>query len=128
MQVQTNQQLPVSFRYDAQGLPISYTNPLGATWQYSFDAQRNLTDPLGNQWQYDYNPQGRLIRETSPEGNTTQLDWNKACQLMQVQTNQQLPVSFRYDAQGRISQRISHQEEGTPDLIRRWFYHEPMDR
>ncbi|WP_157834655.1 RHS repeat domain-containing protein, partial [Oceanospirillum beijerinckii] len=47
---------------------------------------------------------------------------------MQVQTNQQLPVSFRYDAQGRISQRISHQEEGTPDLIRRWFYHDSSPR
>ncbi|WP_028301810.1 DUF6531 domain-containing protein, partial [Oceanospirillum beijerinckii] len=120
-----------SYEYDDQGLPVSYTNPLGAAWQYSFDAQRNLrslTDPLGNQWRYDYNPQGRLIRETSPEGNTTQLDWNQACQLMQVQTNQQLPVSFRYDAQGRISQRISHQEEGTPDLIRRWFYHDSSPR
>ncbi|WP_036566798.1 RHS repeat domain-containing protein, partial [Oceanospirillum beijerinckii] len=41
---------------------------------------------------------------------------------MQVQTNQQLPVSFRYDAQGRISQRITHLEDSEKPNIRTWYY------
>ncbi|WP_028301903.1 hypothetical protein, partial [Oceanospirillum beijerinckii] len=55
--------------------------------------------------------------ETSPEGNTTQLDWNQACQLAQLQVGNHQPLSIQRD---RLGQELSRSNPLGFNLKQQW--------
>jgi RHS repeat-associated protein len=70
---------------DAQGRPLTITDPLGHTMRYSYDANGNLetaTDSNGGETKYSYGPDNELTKVEKPNGATTETAYDGAGQVI----------------------------------------------
>lgn len=69
------------FAYDANGVLLSETNPLGHAYQLGHDplgALKTVTDPLGKVTGYSWNGSNQLLTQTDANSHTTRYGYDSA--------------------------------------------------
>lgn len=64
--------------WNAEFLPVRYTDEAGGDWHYVWNSLGLLAesrDPEGNRWRYCYDAAGNLTEEYDPPGNVTLTTW-----------------------------------------------------
>lgn len=101
------------FDYDAAGRLAKLTDARDEDERYGYDALGNRTsliNKLDREWTYQYDAAGRVVLETGPTVQVSNVSWSQAAETgkysMTVTTVDAKPVtSFTYDALGRLSTR-----------------------
>lgn len=93
------------------GNPLRIDEPLGKTTRmtWSIDEGKNdnvttsKTDPLGYITLFDYDPQGNVIKETDPYGNSITTTWNQKFSLPELRTDRNGVIQrWKYDLNGDL--------------------------
>jgi RHS repeat-associated protein len=82
----------ISYRFDARGMPVEYTDETGQSTVYEYDAQRRLAqviDPLGRKTQFRFDGWGNLLSMAGPLNRRTDYSYHPDHQ-QRTQTTQYL--------------------------------------
>jgi YD repeat-containing protein len=113
-----------TWRYDAQGLPSSHTDPMGRTWTFSHDAWGQLasaTDPLGQLTGYSHDVAGRLLAVRAPGGLETRYRYSPRGWLTHMDRGGQV-TTIAYTPTGRIASVLA------PSGLQHFFAYDAADR
>jgi YD repeat-containing protein len=88
--------------YDANGRPLSITDPNGLVTQLGYDPRGRLTtrNVGGELTRYDYDGAGQLIRVTMPDASTLQYTYNAAHQFTGIANSAGERIAYTLDAMG----------------------------
>jgi RHS repeat-associated protein len=94
------------FTFDASGNLIGALTPQGTTYSYSYDAHNNPTgqvDPLGQGVSVSYNQQtNEAVTVTDPMGHTTTFGYDAKGNLTSITYPDNSTEQYQYDAQGDL--------------------------
>ena len=94
------------FDYDANGNPVSTTNPLLRTTLQDFDALNRvtkITDARNGVTRFTYNPHGLITTATDPRGVVTRYDYDGFGQLRKETSADRGLTTYTYDAAGNLA-------------------------
>jgi RHS repeat-associated protein len=113
------------FTYNAQHLPLTYTNAAGKTTKFSYNSAgqvTQITDALGHATKYTYNPFGYLTTIVNANGKTAvSFTYDKYDRVATRTDSEGWTVAFSYDALDRVTQ------ETYPDGTARTFTYKYLD-
>jgi len=92
--------------YNAAGLPLTVTDPLGNVSRFEYDAVGNLTaavDAEGNRSVFGYDARRNLLAATDPLGGKTLYSYNAAGRLLQVTDPMGRTTRTESDFKGRVT-------------------------
>jgi YD repeat-containing protein len=120
------------FTYDANGLKVTTTTPLGDSRVNAYDALGRMTtskDPLNNQSSYAYDNAGRITQITDPRGKTTNYHYasgpcscGSSGSLTKVTDALGNDTEYEYDANGnktRVTDAMGLVTDYSYDLMNR---------
>ncbi|WP_227245188.1 RHS repeat-associated core domain-containing protein [Paraburkholderia caribensis] len=95
------------YEYNNEGLVTRTRNPLGGSWQYSWQLGRLMskTDPLGRSTFYDYSDVGQLRAVTDPTGAVTRFRYDDAQRLIEEMRPDESTTRLEYDERSRLIAR-----------------------
>ena len=97
------------FSYDANGNPLTITDPLQRVTHRSFDALNHViqvTDPASGNTALSYDPHDRPVSVTDPLGNTTAYTYDGFGDVIQEVSPARGTTVYRYDLDGNLVQKI----------------------
>ena len=122
-----------SFSYNEKNKRVFYTDPMGNSFQRTFDNRGNITsvideagnithytydannhlvsfkDPFGNQTVYRYDSKGNMTEAIAADGTSTQISYNEQNQPQKVINPDGSKIEISYDGAGNI---LAVAEEG----------------
>lgn len=99
--------------FDAAGQQTAFVDPSGARVETTFDGLGRAASrvdivrrPVGPAdefvWLYEYDDLGNVIKTTSPEGRTTEREFNAASEMVSSTDGRNETSTFEYDLAGRL--------------------------
>ena len=103
----------ISYILDAKGNQIAASDRRGNTVHTEYDSILGLpvlvTDAMGYESRYEYDRNGRLLRQTNPDGTTQAYEYDKNGRVIRMTAPNGLVTELGYDGNGNIV-RLSDDE------------------
>src|SRR6185312_17213513 len=95
--------------YDADGRPLTITDPNGTVKTLTYDARGHLKSELvaGETTAFTYYPTGLLEKVTLPDGSSLSYTYDAAHRLTSVKDPRNLTTSYGYDGFGDLTSQVS---------------------
>ncbi|GAB4165654.1 MAG: hypothetical protein Fur0032_02490 [Terrimicrobiaceae bacterium] len=91
--------------YDKAYNPLSFTDPMGSRWLFSYDARNRRiteTDPLNNVTRRTYDAEGNVLTEIRPDGGVTTNTYDPMDRLIETTDPKSQTTRLTYDASGNV--------------------------
>jgi RHS repeat-associated protein len=108
--IANGQTLTTTATYNADGRPLSRTDPTSRTWTGQYDSSGdllNLTTPSGNGTGITYNSLGEPLTWTDPRGNTAHYTYDDNGNLLSITDPLGHTTTYAYDSIGNVIKRTN---------------------